>query len=164
MLPKGDRLIRTKICSIGLVTYVVGVCRNSSVLLGLSVGCTSHMTGILARTEALLLSTLCTGQLHSGVHNCKLAFQHAFTVLFFLHCLVLPSMANMCCVSFSAKMCSPVLEMHESSTRKCVCRPKCLKYLMQCRDDAAKAIDKLDGYGYDNLILRVEWAQPRAER
>ncbi|DBA83794.1 hypothetical protein WJX77_005203 [Trebouxia sp. C0004] len=32
------------------------------------------------------------------------------------------------------------------------------------RDDAAKAIDKLDGYGYDNLILRVEWAQPRAER
>lgn len=32
------------------------------------------------------------------------------------------------------------------------------------REDAAKAIDKLDGYGYDNLILRVEWAQPRAER
>lgn len=36
--------------------------------------------------------------------------------------------------------------------------------LWQCREDAAKAIDKLDGYGYDNLILRVEWAQPRAER
>ena len=36
--------------------------------------------------------------------------------------------------------------------------------LLQYREDAAKAIDKLDGYGYDNLILRVEWAQPRAER
>ncbi len=33
-----------------------------------------------------------------------------------------------------------------------------------CRDEAAKAIEHLDGYGYDNLILRVEWAQPRAER
>ena len=37
-------------------------------------------------------------------------------------------------------------------------------YITLCREDAAKAIDKLDGYGYDNLILRVEWAQPRAER
>eukprot|EP00891_Asterochloris_glomerata_P001492 jgi/Astpho2/1492/Aster-05376 len=32
------------------------------------------------------------------------------------------------------------------------------------REDAQRAITKLDGYGYDNLILRVEWAQPRAER
>jgi len=32
------------------------------------------------------------------------------------------------------------------------------------RDDAARAIKALDGYGYDNLILRVEWAAPRAER
>jgi translation initiation factor 3 subunit G len=31
------------------------------------------------------------------------------------------------------------------------------------RDDAQRAIDKLDGYGYDNLILRVEWAAPRTE-
>lgn len=30
------------------------------------------------------------------------------------------------------------------------------------REDAQKAIDKLNGYGYDNLILRVEWAAPRA--
>ncbi|KAK8487217.1 hypothetical protein V6N13_062704 [Hibiscus sabdariffa] len=30
------------------------------------------------------------------------------------------------------------------------------------REDALRAINKLNGYGYDNLILRVEWATPRA--
>jgi len=28
------------------------------------------------------------------------------------------------------------------------------------REDAAKAITKLDGFGYDNLILHIEWAKP----
>lgn len=32
------------------------------------------------------------------------------------------------------------------------------------REDAARAIQKLNGYGYDNLILHVEWAQPREQR
>ncbi|KAL8092233.1 uncharacterized protein LOC141692405 [Apium graveolens] len=30
------------------------------------------------------------------------------------------------------------------------------------REDAERAINKLNGYGYDNLILNVEWAAPRA--
>ncbi|KAL3843521.1 hypothetical protein ACJIZ3_000924 [Penstemon smallii] len=30
------------------------------------------------------------------------------------------------------------------------------------REDAERAINKLNGYGYDSLILRVEWAAPRA--
>jgi translation initiation factor 3 subunit G len=31
------------------------------------------------------------------------------------------------------------------------------------RDEAQAAIDKLNGYGYDNLILHVEWAKPREQ-
>ncbi len=32
------------------------------------------------------------------------------------------------------------------------------------REDAERAIRALNGFGYDNLILHVEWAAPRAER
>ena len=32
------------------------------------------------------------------------------------------------------------------------------------REDAQRAINKLDGYGYDSLILSVTWAQPREPR
>jgi len=31
------------------------------------------------------------------------------------------------------------------------------------RNDAQKAIDRLNGYGYGNLILHVEWAKPRED-
>ena len=34
----------------------------------------------------------------------------------------------------------------------------------QNRESAQKAIDKLHGHGYDNLILHVEWAKPREDR
>jgi len=30
------------------------------------------------------------------------------------------------------------------------------------KEDAQRAIDKLNGHGYDNLIMKVEWAKPRA--
>lgn len=39
-----------------------------------------------------------------------------------------------------------------------------LPLLPRAREDAVRAINKLDGYGYDNLILRVEWATPRTDR
>lgn len=40
-----------------------------------------------------------------------------------------------------------------------------LVFVLLCyRDDAERAIRTLNGYGYDNLILHVEWAAPRAER
>jgi len=32
------------------------------------------------------------------------------------------------------------------------------------REDAQAAIDKLNGHGYDHLILQVEWAKPREEK
>ncbi|CAJ1329109.1 unnamed protein product [Effrenium voratum] len=30
------------------------------------------------------------------------------------------------------------------------------------KEDAQRAIDRLNGHGYDNLIMKVEWAKPRA--
>ena len=44
-----------------------------------------------------------------------------------------------------------------------VCAPTFPPSLRLPSQDAQRAIDKLDGFGYDNLILRVEWAAPRAE-
>ncbi len=32
------------------------------------------------------------------------------------------------------------------------------------KEDAQSAVDKLNGWGYDNLILAVEWAKPQAPR
>ena len=32
------------------------------------------------------------------------------------------------------------------------------------RDEAARAMAAIDGYGYDNLILHVEWARPTPEK
>jgi len=32
------------------------------------------------------------------------------------------------------------------------------------RDDAARAMDKLQGHGYDHLILKLEWARPSAPK
>ena len=32
------------------------------------------------------------------------------------------------------------------------------------REDAAKAMDKLQGFGYDHLILKLEWARPSAPK
>lgn len=42
--------------------------------------------------------------------------------------------------------------------------PRLACSVSDCRDDAERAIRTLNGYGYDNLILHVEWAAPRAER
>ena len=32
------------------------------------------------------------------------------------------------------------------------------------KEDAERAINKPNGYGYDNLILRVEWSTPRPNK
>lgn len=32
------------------------------------------------------------------------------------------------------------------------------------KGDAQRAMDELQGYGYDHLILRLEWANPPSER
>lgn len=32
------------------------------------------------------------------------------------------------------------------------------------KDDAAKAMEKLQGFGYDHLILKLEWARPNAPK
>ena len=32
------------------------------------------------------------------------------------------------------------------------------------KDDAAKAMEKLQGFGYDHLILKLEWARPNTPK
>ena len=32
------------------------------------------------------------------------------------------------------------------------------------RSDAEKAMNRLQGYGYDHLILKIEWARPSAKK
>ena len=32
------------------------------------------------------------------------------------------------------------------------------------KDDAARAMEKLQGFGYDHLILKLEWARPNAPK
>jgi len=44
-------------------------------------------------------------------------------------------------------------------------RSRCFAFInYRERVHAQAAIDKLDGHGYDNLILQVEWAKPREEK
>ena len=49
------------------------------------------------------------------------------------------------------------------STLKCILA-HCFWLPFIHREDAERAIRALEGFGYDNLILHVEWAAPRAER
>ena len=32
------------------------------------------------------------------------------------------------------------------------------------KEDAARAMEKLQGFGYDHLILKLEWARPNAPK
>ena len=55
----------------------------------------------------------------------------------------------------------PKIEEWDEVERQTVKVPRGFAYIAFARhDDAERAIETLQGYGYDHLILKLEWAKP----